>query len=1078
LGPQSARGASPKRDQRHAARALLAVLLAVSLAMLFAASAGAAAGTWERAWGKNVNGGGVFEICTVPPSCVAGSTGGLGGEMNFPRGVATDSSGNVYVADQSNNRIQKFSPSGTWERTWGLNVIQSGHAGDLGNVFEICTVAADCQAGGLSGQGLGGEMRSPSDVATDTSGNIYLVDQTGNRVQKFSSAGAWERAWGKDVIQTGRTGDTGTGFEVCTAAADCKLGASGGLGGELNLPRGLDADSGGNVYAADASNNRVQKFSSTGAWDRAWGKDVIQSGHAGDTGTGFEICTAAADCQAGTAGGLGGELDGPNDTTPDSGSNVYVADGNNNRVQKFSSSGAWDRAWGKDVIQSGHAGDLGAVFEVCTVAVDCKAGAIGGFGGEMRFPAGLATDASDNVYIADQVNHRIQRFSSTGGWQRAWGRNVNGGNGVFGVCTVASSCSTGFGGGAGGEMSSPTALATDSGTAVFVADLGNHRVQKFDSAKPTISTFATATTTVGGSISDQATLSGGNSPTGTLTFTAYGPNDPTCGNTPAYTSSAVTVSGNGNYNSAPTFTPSTAGTYRWRASYSGDLNNAAVSTPCNDTNETSFVKTLPTVTTSATANAPIGASISDQATIAGGDGPTGDITFRAYGPNDATCSNTPAYTSSAVTVSGNGNYNNDPTFTPATAGTYRWTAFYSGDANNAAVVTPCNAVNETSLVAQATPTITTQATANASIGASISDRATLSGGSSPGGTITFTAYGPGDATCAGAPAYTSSAVTVSGAGNYDSTPTFTPTTAGTYRWRASYSGDTNNAPVSTPCNDANETSVVSQATLTVTTQATPNSTIGGVISDQATLSGGSSPGGSITFTAYGPGDASCSLTPAYTSDPISVSGAGNYDNSPAFTPSTPGTYRWRASYSGDTNNAPVSTLCNDTGETSVVSKATPSLVTQATGSVTLGESISDQATLSGGNSPTGTITFTSYGPSDPTCANAPAYTSVPVPVSGAGDYGNSPTFTPSAAGTYRWRASYSGDANNDAVTGACNAANETSVVNAIPIPLPVPTTSQTPTVTGQRAAALRKCKKKRRAAARRKCKKRAKRLPL
>jgi hypothetical protein len=157
------------------------------------------------------------------------------------------------------------------------------------------------------------------------------------------------------------------------------------------------------------------------------------------------------------------------------------------------------------------------------------------------------------------------------------------------------------------------------------------------------------------------------------------------------------------------------------------------------------------------------------------------------------------------------------------------------------------------------------------------------------------------------------------------------------------------------------------------------------------------------------------------------------------------------------------------------------LSTQATPSVTLGQQIADQATLSGGNSPGGTITFTAYGPNDATCANVPAYTSNAITVSGAGNYSNSPTFIPSTAGTYRWRASYSGDVNNDAVAGACNAANESSVVSAIatvPTIPTTPTTAPAATATGQRAAALKKCKRKKKAAARRKCKRRAKLLPV
>jgi hypothetical protein len=152
-----------------------------------------------------------------------------------------------------------------------------------------------------------------------------------------------------------------------------------------------------------------------------------------------------------------------------------------------------------------------------------------------------------------------------------------------------------------------------------------------------------------------------------------------------------------------------------------------------------------------------------------------------------------------------------------------------------------------------------------------------------------------------------------------------------------------------------------------------------------------------------------------------------------FTPTAPGTYRWIASYSGDANNAAVSGLCNAANESvniPAVAQTNPALSTQASGSVSVGGSISDTATLSGGNSPTGTITFTLFGPDNANCSGSPIFTSVRT-VSGNGSV-TSASFTPTAAGTYRWRAEYSGDSNNAAVTGACNAANELVTVTSPP----------------------------------------------
>jgi hypothetical protein len=110
----------------------------------------------------------------------------------------------------------------------------------------------------------------------------------------------------------------------------------------------------------------------------------------------------------------------------------------------------------------------------------------------------------------------------------------------------------------------------------------------FSTATPTtLSTQASPSTLLGGPLYDRATLSGGSSPTGTITFKLYGPNDTNCTGPVAF-SSPVTVSGNGTYQSAP-FTPSAVGTYRWTADYSGDGTNSPSSDPCNSANESATI---------------------------------------------------------------------------------------------------------------------------------------------------------------------------------------------------------------------------------------------------------------------------------------------------------------------------------------------------------------------------------------------------------------------------------------------------------------------------------------------------------
>ena len=107
-------------------------------------------------------------------------------------------------------------------------------------------------------------------------------------------------------------------------------------------------------------------------------------------------------------------------------------------------------------------------------------------------------------------------------------------------------------------------------------------------------------------------------------------------------------------------------------------------------------KASPTLATSASADVTIGGQVSDTATIASGYSPGGQITFKAYGPNDADCSGVAAFTDTEP-VTGNGAYVSAD-FTPTQPGTYRWTAHYSGDANNNIASTACNAPGESVLV--------------------------------------------------------------------------------------------------------------------------------------------------------------------------------------------------------------------------------------------------------------------------------------------------------------------------------------------------------------------------------------------
>jgi len=304
-----------------------------------------------------------------------GTNGSNPSQFDSPWGVAVDSAGNVYVTDQNNDRVEKFTSTGAYVTAWG------------------CTTAA---SGCSSGSGPG-EFHRPLGIAVDSSGNVYVTDYTNNRVEKFTSTGHYITAWGCATAGTGCPGSS--------------------TPGELNEPYGLAVDSSGNVYVADFSNSRVEKFTSTGTF----------------------IATIAS------SGSGPGNVDGPVGVAVDSGGNVYVADDGNNRIEKLTSTGAYLTAWG------------------CTDAGD---GCPGGSGpGEFNYPQSVAVDSAGNVYAADYGGNRVEKFTSTGTYVTAWG-----------CATAGTGCP---GSSTPGELNEPHGIAADSAGNVYVVDVQNYRIELF-----------------------------------------------------------------------------------------------------------------------------------------------------------------------------------------------------------------------------------------------------------------------------------------------------------------------------------------------------------------------------------------------------------------------------------------------------------------------------------------------------------------------------------------------------------------------------------------------------------------------
>ncbi len=552
---------------------------------------------------------------------------------------------------------------------------------------------------------------------------------------------------------------------------------------------------------------------------------------------------------------------------------------------------------------------------------------------------------------------------------------------------------------------------------------------------------------LGQAFHDTATLAppaGAPSPTGAVTFTFFA--TAACTGTPAFTSTNP-LDEAGTAAVSNDFTPPTAGTYHVIATYPGDAHYNAVATACGDPGENVVVSMAATsiATRVSPATIGLGSSFHDTATLtptAGATAPTGAVMFSVYGPTDAACAGTPAFTSTNQ-VNGSGTSAVSSDFTPAAAGTYRVIATYAGDANYAGSASSCADPAEAVVVNRAASTLTTQVSAaTIVVGSSFSDQATLAppaGAPSPTGAVTFTFFAT--PACTGTPAFTST-VGLDPTGTTASSDPFTPGAPGGYRVIAAYSGDGNYVPVATACGDPGEAVVVGQATAAITSAATPAAvSVGGVFSDTARLAppaGAPHPTGTVTFTVYAPGDTTCAGPAAFTSiNPLD--GSGTAAISTAFTPTTSGTYRVVARYAGDADYAPAATACGDPSEVVQVSRVAPTLTTAVSGSpITLGGSFHDTATIAGvppgAPPPSGTVTFNVFGPADPACAATPVFTST-VGVDPAGTTATSADFTPSVAGTYRLIATYAGDASYAAAATACADPAETVVVGRAPLPI-------------------------------------------
>jgi len=215
--------------------------------------------SFTRAFGWDVaepDGDVAFEVCPTQGACQAGDVGGFGGQLSGPNGLTLDGAGNLYVAEQVNNRISVFNPATpSFTRAFGWDVAAPN--GDM--AFEVCPTQGACLQGDAGGGA--GQLDDAEGVALDGAGNLYVGELPNDRISVFNATvPSFTHAFGFDVVPP----DDGSGFEVCTAGTGCLTADGGGAAGQLNSPRGVATDCRGAAWVADSLNNRIQRFGEPG----------------------------------------------------------------------------------------------------------------------------------------------------------------------------------------------------------------------------------------------------------------------------------------------------------------------------------------------------------------------------------------------------------------------------------------------------------------------------------------------------------------------------------------------------------------------------------------------------------------------------------------------------------------------------------------------------------------------------------------------------------------------------------------------------------------------------------------------